>query len=148
MQRPHLRRWLRRIAVGLVVVFAVIQLVPYGWQRTNPPVLDAAPWPTASAEASARTACYDCHSNETDWPVYAYVAPFSWMVIRDVEDGRDELNFSEWDDHDSEADDAAEAVADGSMPPSQYTLVHRDAQLSDDERRDLIDALQAMDESR
>ena len=131
-----------------MVVLCLIQFLPYGWQRYNPPVLADAPWPTESAEALARTACYDCHSNETDWPVHAYVAPFSWLVIRDVQTGRDELNFSEWDDDSGEADDAAEAVADGSMPPSQYTLVHRDAQLSDDERRELIDALQAMEESR
>ena len=88
------------------------------------------------------------HSNETDWPAYSYVAPFSWLVISDVDEGRDELNFSEWDDHDSEADDAAEEVAEGSMPLSQYTLIHRDARLSDEERRELIDALQEMDESR
>jgi hypothetical protein len=141
-------RWLRRGGVACVVVLCLIQFLPYGWQRYNPPVLANAPWPTASSEALARTACYDCHSNETDWPVHAYVAPFSWLVIRDVQNGRDELNFSEWDDHDGEADDAAEEIAEGSMPPSQYTLIHRDAQLSDDERRELIDALQAMDESR
>lgn len=141
-------RWLRRIGFGAGIVFVAIQLVPYGWQRTNPPVIDDAPWPSASSEALARTACYDCHSNETDWPAYSYVAPFSWLVISDVDEGRDELNFSEWDDHDSEADDAAEEVAEGSMPLSQYTLIHRDARLSDEERRELIDALQEMDESR
>jgi hypothetical protein len=148
MPSSVVRRRLRRVALAAGVVFVAIQLVPYGWQRTNPPVLADAPWPTASAEALARTACYDCHSNETDWPTYAYVAPFSWLVISDVDDGRDELNFSEWDDHDSEADDAAEEVAEGSMPLSQYTLIHRDALLSDEERRELIEALQQMDDSR
>jgi hypothetical protein len=148
MAESRVPRWLRRTGVTLIIVFCLIQFLPYGWQRYNPPVVENAPWPTESSEALARNACYDCHSNETDWPVYAYVAPFSWLVIRDVQDGRDELNFSEWDDHQSEADDAAEAIADGSMPPSRYTMLHSDADLSDEEQQELIDALEQMDESR
>ena len=65
---------------------------------------------------------------------------------RDVDLGRDELNFSEWDDHDSEADDAAEAVLDGSMPPRRYTLLHPGAALSDAEKQALAAALEAMDD--
>jgi Haem-binding domain len=72
------------------------------------------------------------------------VAPFSWLVTRDVERGRDELNFSDWAEDGGEADDAAETVADGSMPPTRYVLVHPDARLSDAERRLLADALAAM----
>ena len=125
--------------------FVAIQLVPYGWRHPNPPVEEAARWPDAESEALARDACYACHSHETDWPPYSYVAPMSWLVRNDVEAGRDELNFSDWDE--SDADDAAEAVADGSMPLSRYTLLHPDADLSDDERRILIDALTVMEES-
>jgi Haem-binding domain len=142
------RRPIRWGLVVFVLVFVAIQFLPYGWQRYNPPITQDAPWPTESAEALARTSCYDCHSNETDWPVYAYVAPFSWFVISDVDNGREKLNFSEWDDDAGKADDAAEEIAEDSMPPSQYTLIHRDAQLSDDERQELIAALQEMDESR
>ena len=58
---------------------------------------------------------------------YSYVAPMSWLVRSDVEDGRDELNFSDWDEDGDEADDAVEMVAAGSMPPGQYTLIHRGA---------------------
>jgi hypothetical protein len=76
------------------------------------------------------------------------VAPFSWLVTRDVEQGRDELNFSTWDSDDGEADDAAEAVADGSMPPRRYVLVHPDAALSEQERQVLVAALEAMDRAR
>ena len=138
--------WLRRTALVFVAVAVAMQLVPYGWRHPNPPVTDAAPWPSARAEGLARTACYDCHSNETDWPLYSYIAPMSWLVRSDVEAGRDELNFSNWDDHDSEADDAAEAIADGSMPPAQYTLLHPDAALDEDEKQQLIDAVRAMDD--
>jgi hypothetical protein len=81
-------------------------------------------------------------------PPQSFVAPFSWLVTRDVEQGRDELNFSTWDDDDGEADDAAEAVADGSMPPRRYVLVHPDAALSEEERQVLVAALEAMDRAR
>jgi len=138
--------WLRRTVLVLAGVAVAMQLVPYGWRHPNPPVTDDAPWPSTRAEGLARTACYDCHSNETDWPLYSYIAPMSWLVRSDVEGGRDELNFSSWDDHDSEADDAAEAIADGSMPPSQYTLLHPDADLDAAEKQQLIDALQTMDD--
>ena len=49
-----------------------------------------------------RTSCYDCHSNETNWPWYSYVAPVSFMVAGDVEDGRKSLNFSEWDKYEKQ----------------------------------------------
>ena len=139
-------RWLRRAALVTGTVVVLIQFVPYGWERPNPAIVDDAPWPSASTERLARAACYDCHSNETDWPVYSYVAPMSWLVRSDVEVGRDELNFSDWDDHDSEADDAADAVADDSMPPARYTAVHRDAALSGEEKRQLIEAFLVMDD--
>src|SRR3546814_13549359 len=76
--------------------------------------------------------------------VYSYVAPWSGRVRRDVESGRDELNFSEWG-VDSDADDAAETIAEGFMPPSRYTMLHPDARLSDEEQRQLIAALEAME---
>jgi hypothetical protein len=82
------------------------------------------------------------------WPLQSWVAPFSWMTARDVEQGRDKLNFSTWDQDDGEADDAADAVADATMPPRRYVLAHPDAALSDAERQILVDALEAMDRAR
>ena len=60
----------------------------HGWPHPNPPVVEDAPWPDAESAAIARASCYSCHSNETDWPAYSYVAPFSWLVRRDVDAGR------------------------------------------------------------
>ncbi len=134
-------------AIGLLGMVVALQLVPYGWSHDNPPVVANAPWPTAEAESLARAACYDCHSNETEWPIYSYVAPMSWLVRSDVERGRDELNFSEWDDH-SDAHDAAEEIENGSMPPRQYRLMHPGARLSDKERRALIAALEQIDDAQ
>jgi hypothetical protein len=135
---------LLRAGLGLFAVALLLQLVPYGRDHTNPAVTQDAPWPDGRARELATTACYDCHSNQTRWPPQSFVAPFSWLLTRDVEQGRDQLNFSTWDEDDGEADDAADAVADASMPPRRYTLVHPDAALSTAERELLVDALEVM----
>ena len=140
------RRVLIRIALGVVVVAVAIQFVPYGWWHDNPPVVRGAPWPDAASAAVARESCYACHSNETDWPLYSYVAPMSWLVRSDVERGRDEVNFSDWDRDAGEADDAVESIESGAMPPNRYTMIHRGAALSAEERDVLISALLAMAE--
>ena len=141
-----MRRALKVAALVGLGLFAVIQLVPYGWRHPNPPVVQDAPWPDAASERVARESCYDCHSNESNWPVYSYVAPMSWLVRQDVERGRDELNFSEWDRFSGEADDAIEQVEEASMPPDRYTLVHRDAGLTNEEAATLAAALARMDD--
>jgi hypothetical protein len=139
---------LLRAGLGLLAVAVLLQLVPYGRDHTNPPVTQDAPWPDGRARELATAACYDCHSNQTRWPPQSFVAPFSWLLARDVEQGREALNFSTWDEDDGEADDGAEVVADGSMPPRRYLLAHPGAGLSEVERQVLIDALQAMDQAR
>jgi hypothetical protein len=137
-------RILRVVALTAVAVFVVSQFVPYGWWHENPPVVRDTPWPNARAEQVARVSCYDCHSNESEWPVYSYVAPMSWLVHKDVAEGRGELNFSEWPLNDKQLDDAIDAVEDGTMPPGQFTLIHRNAKLTAEEARVLIDALEAL----
>lgn len=130
----------------LAVVFVAIQFVPYGWTRSNPPVVDPVQWPSMDSERLARASCYDCHSNETEWPLYSYVAPMSWLVRNDVESGREALNFSNWDDFDSEADDAADEIRAGTMPPANYVRLHPDAALDDVEKRLLVAALEEIDD--
>ena len=134
-------RVVRWPAAVLLVAVVAIQFVPYGWWHENPPVIADAPWPTEQARAIARESCYSCHSNETDWPLYSYVAPMSWLVRSDVEDGRDELNFSDWSEAADEAGDAVDMVAAGEMPPGTYTLIHRGAALTEEEADVLIAAL-------
>jgi hypothetical protein len=142
--RTRLRTHVLHVVLVLAAVFLVLQLIPYGWTHSNPPVTSAAPWPDAESEAVARQSCYSCHSNETDWPAYSYVAPMSWLVRRDVDSGRRAMNFSEWDPADNEAEDAIDEIEDGDMPPSQYTLIHRDATLTDEEQAILSRALNQM----
>lgn len=125
-----MRSWIVGSMITAAVLGVVIQFVPYGRDHTNPPVVEEPVWDTEQTRDLAVAACFDCHSNETEWPWYSNVAPISWALQRDVDEGRDELNFSEW--HlEQEGDEAAETVRDGSMPPWQYTLTHSEAQLSD-----------------
>jgi len=131
-----------RTALVAGVIFALIQLVPYGWGHDNPPVVSDAPWPDATSEEIARTSCYSCHSNETEWPIYSYVAPMSWLVRYDVEQGREKFNFSDWEPDDAE--DAIEMIQSGRMPLDRYLLIHRDARLTDSESATLIAALETM----
>ncbi len=138
MSRKRVILW---TGLGLVGLFVAMQLVPYGWRHSNPPVVADAPWPSAATEKLAREACYDCHSNETKWPKYSYVAPLSWWVRNHVDEGRASLNFSEWR---GRSGDAAETIREGSMPPSYYTLLHPSARLSSSEKQQLIDALKKM----
>ena len=141
----RVRRAVKPVALAGVIGLGLLQLVPYGWRHSNPPVTGAAVWPSAEAERLARAACYDCHSHETEWPVYSYVAPMSWLVRYDVDRGRDDLNFSVGGGDD--LDDAAEVISDRSMPPDRYVRLHPDARLSPAERELLMAALEAMDEA-
>ncbi len=134
-------KWTALAALGL---FLVMQLVPYGWRHSNPPVTADAPWPSAETAKLAREACYDCHSNETKWPIYSYVAPLSWWVRNHVDEGRDALNFSEWTGQGRGARESAETIQEGSMPPSYYTILHPSARLSAAEKQQLINALGSM----
>ena len=139
--------WLRRAVIAGVVVFVLAQFVPYGRDHDNPPVRASVEWPSASSERLARAACYDCHSNETEWPWYSNVAPMSWLLQRDVDNGRAAVNFSEWDLPQEEADDLHDTVEDGSMPPRQYLPTHPEARLSEAEKRELEEALRAVEET-
>ena len=136
-----------RIALGFGVVLVAIQLVPVA--RTNPPVeasVDAPPEVTAIL----RRACFDCHSNETVWPPQAYVAPASWLVARDVKEGREELNFSRWgpDQARRTAKRLPEEVEKKDMPPFLYVIAHPGATLSAADRTALTAWARGLEEKR
>jgi mono/diheme cytochrome c family protein len=124
------RKWWSRITFGLLGTLVAIQLVPYGRDHTNPPIAGEPTWDAPATRALAKQACFDCHSNETEWPAYASIAPVSWLVQHDVDEGRAALNFSEWTRPQKEATDAAKEVREGDMPPVAYTLIHAQARLS------------------
>jgi hypothetical protein len=140
----RMKKNLLRVLAGLVGLFVVIQLVPVGRDHTNPPVKAEPPWTSPDVRALAVRACFDCHSNETKWPWYSNVAPVSWLVSHHVDEGRDELNFSEWDKPQRHAKDAAEELREGEMPMPPYVLLHAEAKLTDAEKKQLADAFVAM----
>ena len=124
------RRWLFRVGVGLLGVLLAIQLVPYGRDHANPSRGSEPLWDSPATRALAKQACFDCHSNETEWPAYASIAPASWLVQHDVHEGRAVLNFSEWQRPQEEAAEASEELLEGEMPPAAYLLLHAHARLS------------------
>jgi len=130
--------------IGLVVLFAVIQAVPYGRAHKNPAVTQEAPWQNADAKAIAQKACYDCHSNRAKWRWYTYVAPFSWLSESDVNSGRKVLNFSQWDKFKGSAGEAIDQVQSGEMPPWFYWIVHWNARLSGAEKATLVQGLKQL----
>jgi len=137
----------KRILLGLLAAFALLQI--YQPERTNPP-LDPLASITVEArmpstvEATLRRACYDCHSHETKWPVYAYVAPASWLVADDVRHAREHLNFSAWSSYDKERKtdklgELCEQITMGEMPLKKYTLLHPSAKLSEADKKAVCD---------
>lgn len=134
--------------VWLVIagVFVILQFIPSGRPESsdnNPGDLlknNEVPVPVSNM---LRAACYDCHSNETHYPWYAYVAPVSWLVSRDVRLGRGDLNLSDWEQFSKEdqlklLDEMGEEVADGNMPMVIYPLTHPEAKLSPSDREDFV----------
>ncbi len=123
-----------------LLILTLIQLHPV--DRSNPPVRADIMAPLRIASL-LRRACYDCHSNETNWPWYSYAAPASWLVAADVTDGRDRMNFSAWrednsDDQKGNAHDILKTLKKGEMPPSGYILMHPEAQLTQPETKELL----------
>jgi len=126
-----MKRWSIRIVLGLVALFVLAQVVPYGRAHHNPASVREPVWDSSQTRQLAAAACFDCHSNLTTWPWYSNIAPGSWLIYRDVVGGRGTLDFSEWQRaQDVSAGDVVEAVRGGSMPPWYYTLLHPKARLS------------------
>jgi len=123
---------LKKILIALVVIFVGIQFIPV--ERTNPPITQDVN-PPENISVILKTSCYDCHSNETVWPWYSNIAPVSFLIANDVNEGREHLNFSEWDKYDAKRrskkmDDVSELVEKGVMPLSIYTFIHSDAKMN------------------
>jgi hypothetical protein len=129
---------------GAVLVFVLIQLVPFGRNHTNPPVIGEPQWNSPATLELFNRACKDCHSNLTVWPWYSNVAPISWLIQLDVNIGRDKFNVSEWGrEGENEGDEASGEVKRGKMPPWFYLPAHSEAKLTSSEKQELINGLAA-----
>jgi hypothetical protein len=133
-----------KFLLALIVLAIAIQFIPYGRDHSNPPVVTEPKWDSPRTRELAQRACFDCHSNTTVWPTYAQIAPASWLLQHDVEEGRSHLNFSEWNRPQEHAGDAAKEVREKAMPPAIYLPLHAGARLTDTEREELAAGLQRL----
>lgn len=138
-----LKKNLKWILSVLIALFALLQLTTPA--HVNPPVRNdfiAAMSPPENIAAMFRAACYDCHSDETRWPWYSHIAPISWQIAQDVNDGRKHIDLSEWPINDPDLalkklEHMSDEIDDGDMPLAKYTLIHKDARLTSAQRNDL-----------
>ena len=135
--------------LGLLAVFIIIQFIPNDLPETSNDLSnDFALTENVNEEVkmSLSVACYDCHSNQTSYPWYSFVAPVSWLVTQDVEKGRGDLNFSDWATLKKRKkikllSEVVEEVEDGKMPLKIYTVTHKEAKLSEEDKAALINLM-------
>ena len=140
-----MKRFLKILVLLLAVAFVAMQF--YRPTFSNPPIV-----PGQSIEESAQVpadvqmvlsrSCNDCHSNKTLYPWYSKVSPFSWFLAGHIEEGRHELNLSEWNTYSPKKkarklEEICEMVESGTMPLGSYLWIHHDAALTADETRSL-----------
>ncbi len=128
---------------GLVIILILIQLIPVN--RNNPSSakeLEIIAPP--EIKIILENSCYDCHSNQTKWPFYSYIAPVSWLVAGDVHEGRDEFNFSEWfnlpvQKRERLKEKMIEEIMENKMPLPAYLMIHSQAGLNELQKKMLKD---------
>lgn len=145
-------KFLRILFILLVAIFVLAQFIPI--DKTNPDFdansdLIVMENPPEDIAQMLKSACYDCHSNETVWPWYSNIAPISFMVEKHVVDGRDNLNFSFWGEFDQEdkgyvVEEIIEEMEEGDMPFPGYDIAHPDAKLTDKQKEKLFAWLRSL----
>lgn len=138
---------LKYLIYVLIAAFFLIQFIPANLPENNNDLsrdLVVAERAPDKVKQILSKACYDCHSNQTNYPWYSYVAPISWLVSRDTRIGREELNLSDWSDLSKRKkikvlNEMAEEMEERNMPLKIYTVIHRDAILSEDEIKTITD---------
>ncbi len=139
-------KFLRILFILLIAAFVVFQFI--GIEKTNPefePSMDFIVMENPPEEIAQmiRSACYDCHSNETIWPWYSNIAPVSWKLEEHVIDGRDNLNLNMWGEFDVEdrayvIEEMIEEMEEGEMPIPGYLITHSDAKLTAEQQAKLF----------
>lgn len=138
---------MKKALYTIIILFILIQFIPDNLPDTSTNNPNDLITNTVGIPENIKTilkqSCYDCHSNETYYPWYSYVVPVTFLVARDINVGREELNFSEWTNYKKTEkagilDGVSDAVSEGDMPMKIYTMIHRNASLSDDEKTALV----------
>jgi hypothetical protein len=137
----------KKIVIGIVALILIIQF--FRIDKSNPPIKEEMDFikitnTPVKIGTVLRTSCYDCHSNETNYPWYTNMAPFSWWTKHHINEGRAELNFSEWGSYnakkaDHKLEECVEQIQEGEMPMSSYLMAHKEAELSEEQKQLLMD---------
>jgi hypothetical protein len=139
-------KFLKILLIILVIAFVALQFVPVKMPENKAAgkddLISIGEIPE-SVSSILKTSCYDCHSSQTTYPWYSKVAPASWLLAKDVRDGRDDLNFSEWGTYNKRHQIGSlrkikEEVTSGDMPLKNYLIIHRYAKLSPEQKSDLV----------
>jgi len=146
----------KKVIFWTLVAFAMIQFIPV--DKVNKPIdaavnfVDAKKTPE-KIKTLIKGACYDCHSNETVYPKYAYIAPVSWSVKSHINEGREHLNFSVWGTYNKDLKEnmlnkSIQTLQSKTMPMPGYIVYHKEANLSEAERTLLIKYFEEMLKSK
>lgn len=132
----------KKILIGIVVLLVAIQFVPVKKNNTKESENQFLTTTSASVELSKilKTSCLDCHSNYTVYPWYNNIAPISWYLKNHIEEGKKHLNFSEWNGYDTKKkhhklEECIEMIEKNEMPLKSYTLIHKNATLSEEQKK-------------
>jgi hypothetical protein len=144
----------KKILYGVIVIVIVIQF--FRIDKSNPAITPSHDFiemnqPAEEITTLLKSACYDCHSNETVYPWYTNIAPVSWWIKHHIEEGREEMNFSEWGTfkekkQDHKLEESYEMLEEGEMPLDSYTWTHADAKLNPEQKELLIEFFKSLHE--
>ena len=134
------------ILLILTIVFVGIQFIPTKRNQsesvpnTDFMIVNNVP---NNIKATLQTSCYDCHSNNTSYPWYNTVQPVAWFLENHIEEGKSELNFSEWDNYSnrrkkSKLKSIVSQIKDNKMPLSSYTFIHKNTIISNNQKKEII----------
>lgn len=136
----------KKLALGFIALLVIIQF--FRIDKTNPVVVQQNDFisitnPPDDIKQILKTSCYDCHSYESYYPWYTNVAPISWWVKQHINEGREELNFSEWGTFSEKRkkhklEEVYEEVDEEEMPLKSYLIVHHDAKLTVEQKNELV----------
>ncbi|TXK77002.1 heme-binding domain-containing protein [Mesonia sp. K4-1] len=141
--------WLALVALIVIQFFPIILNESDTVPQSDFMVENQVP---ATIKNRLQISCYDCHSNNTDYPWYSKIQPAAWYLKDHIQEGKDELNFNEWATYsdrrkNSKLRSIISQIEEDKMPLDFYTLIHRDAILSDEDKRMIIDYMIALKDS-
>ena len=137
---------IKKIVAAIVIVCIVIQFIQPGRNKSgqvlSTDITKILGLPE-NVKAVFKKSCYDCHSNNTDYPFYVNVQPMGWLMANHIKNGKEDLNFNEFGTYSKRKQfnklrAIATSIKDGSMPLISYTIMHKDARLSQENKETII----------